>query len=110
MEQETSLYIPTGVRAEKELFNGFGKRELFQSAAGSLAGGVVAVFLWFAMGNIALTVVALLSGIFGSVLMCTRDQNNQSVVDQVGSLVRFHRSQQIYPYRMMDEWGLPERE
>ena len=109
MERETSPYIPTGVQAEKELFNGFGKRELLQSAAGSLSGGVVAVVLWLAAGNVALTVVTLLSGIFGSVLMCTRDQNNQSVVDQVGSLIRFHRSQQIYPYRMMDEWGITER-
>ncbi len=33
------------------------------------------------------------------------DQNNQSVVDQIGNIVRFGRSQQIYPYRMLDEWG-----
>lgn len=110
MEQETSLYIPTGVRAGKELFDGFGKREMLQSAAGSLVGGAVAALLWLVVGSVALTVVTLLSGIFGSVLMCTCDQNNQSVVDQVGSLIRFQRSQQIYPYRMMDEWGIMERE
>lgn len=56
MEQETSLYIPTGVRAEKELFDGFGKRELLQSAAGSLIGGAVAAFLWLVVGSVALTV------------------------------------------------------
>jgi hypothetical protein len=55
---------------------------------------------------VALTVVAVLSGIFGSVMMCTKDQNNQSVVDQVGDMLRFRRSQQIYPYRMQDEWGM----
>ena len=37
-------------------------------------------------------------------MMCTKDQNNQSVVDQIGNMVRFGRSQQIYPYRMLDEW------
>ena len=41
---EINLYIPTGVKAENELFNGFGKR--------------------------------------------------------------FWRSQQIFPYRMIDEWGM----
>lgn len=106
MEYETGLYIPAGVKAENELFNGFGKRELLQSAAGSLAGGAVSALLWAVTGNTALTAVSALSGIFGSVMMCTRDQNNQSVVDQVGNMVRFHRSQQIYPYRMMDEWGI----
>ena len=109
MEQEISLYIPTGVRAEKELFHGFGRRELTQSVAGSLAGGIIAALLWLATENVAPTVVTVLSGIFGSVMMCTRDQNNQSVVDQVGNLLRFCRSQQIYPYRMLDEWGYREK-
>ena len=105
MELEISLYIPTGVKAQNELFNGFGRRELLQSAVGSLLGGARAALLWLVSGNVALTVVAALTGIFGSVMMCTRDQNNQSVVDQIGNMVRFYRSQQIYPYRMMDEWG-----
>lgn len=89
MEHEISLYIPTGGKAQNEFFNGFGRRELLQSAVGSLLGGAVAA----------------LTGIFGSVMMCTKDQNNQSVVDQIGNIVRFGRSQQIYPYRMLDEWG-----
>ena len=38
---EINLYIPTGVKAENELFNGFGKRELMQSIIGSLFGGAV---------------------------------------------------------------------
>lgn len=106
MNDEISLYIPTGVKAENELFNGFGKREMFQSIIGSLFGAAVAALLWLLAGNVALTVVAVLSGIFGSVMMCTKDQQNQSVVDQIGNMIRFSRSQQIYPYRSMDEWGI----
>ncbi len=106
MANEINLYIPTGVKAENELFNGFGKREMLQSIIGSLFGGAVAALLWLIAGNVALTVVAVLSGIFGSVMMCTKDQNNQSVVDQFRNMIRFARSQQIYPYRMMDEWGM----
>ncbi len=108
MEHEISLYIPTGVKTRNELFSGFGKRELLQSAVGSMMGGGVAGVLWLVAGNVALTVVAGLTGIFGSVMMCTKDQNNQSVVDQIGNIVRFGRSQQIYPYRMLDEWGMKE--
>ena len=104
MEHEISLYIPTGVKAQNELFNGFGRWELLQSAVGSLLGGAVAALLWLVSGNVALTVVAALTGIFGSVMMCTKDQSNQSVVDQIGNMMRFGRSQQIYPYRMLDEW------
>ncbi len=77
-----------------------------QSAAGSLFGGAVAAVIWLCTGNVAFTVVAVLTGIFGSVMMCTRDQNNQSVVDQIGNIVRFARNQQIYPYRALIEWGI----
>lgn len=76
-----------------------------QSVIGSLFGGAAATVVWLCSGNIAVTVVAVLTGIFGSVMMCTKDQNNQSVVDQIGNMVRFARSQQIYPYRALDEWG-----
>ena len=100
-----ALYIPSGIKAENELFNGFGKRELIQSAVGSLIGGAVAAVIWLCSGNVAFTVVAVLASIFGSVMMCTKDQNNQSVVDQISSMVRFARSKQIYPYRAMSEWG-----
>lgn len=105
MENEAlALYIPTGVKAQNELFNGFGKKELMQSVIGSLCGGGVAALIWLCSQNVAFTVVAVLTGIFGSVIMCTKDQNNQSVVDHIGNMVRFARSQQIYPYRSLNEW------
>ncbi len=106
MAEETTLYIPTGVKAENELFNGFGRRELFQSIVGSLFGGAFAAVLWLLFQNVAATVIAVLTGIFGSVMMCTKDQNNQSVVDQIGNMLRFQRDQQRYPYRYLDEWGI----
>ncbi|TCL57660.1 hypothetical protein EDD76_108195 [Kineothrix alysoides] len=103
--EQWALYIPSGVKVQNELFNGFGKRELLQSVAGSLFGGVVAAVIWICSANVAFTVVAVLTGIFGSVMMCTKDLNNQSVVDQVGNMIRFAKSQQIYPYRALSEWG-----
>lgn len=99
------MYIPSGVKAENELFNGFGKRELLQSIAGSLLGCMLAAVIWLCSNHVAFTVVAVLTGIFGSVMMCTKDQNNQSVVDQLGNMIRFAKSQQIYPYRALREWG-----
>lgn len=83
MDEDLKLYIPLGVKPEAELFTGFGKKQLFQSI-----------------------VILALAGIFGSVMMTTKDQSNLSVVDQVQNLIRFLRGQKIYPYRYGDEWGL----
>ena len=66
----------------------------------------VAALVWLFTANVTTTVVLALAGIFGSVMMTTKDQSNLSVVDQVQNLARFLRGQKIYPYRYGDEWGL----
>ena len=81
-------------------------KQLFQALIGSLAMGGVAALVWLFTANVTTTVVLALAGIFGSVMMTTKDQSNLSVVDQVQNLVRFLRGQKIYPYRYGDEWGL----
>lgn len=106
MEEDLKLYIPLGVKPEAELFTGFGKKQLLQSIVGSLGMGGVAALVWLFTGNVTTTVVIVLAGIFGSVMMTTKDQLNLSVVDQVQNLVRFLRGQKVYPYRYGDEWGL----
>lgn len=98
------LYVPSGVKSESELFNGLGRRELFQSLVGAGCSGIMAIILWLIFRNVAATIVSILAGIFGSVMMCTKDQNNMSVTDQAIQMIRFSRSQQIYPYRAMQEW------
>ena len=68
--------------------------------------GGIAALAWLFTGNVTTTVILALAGLFGSVMMTTKDQSNLSVVDQVQNLIRFLRGQKIYPYRYGDEWGL----
>ena len=106
MDEDLKLYIPLGVKPEAELFTDFRKKQLFQSIVGSLVMGGIAALAWLFTGNVTTTVILALAGIFGSVMMTTKDQSNLSVVDQVQNLIRFLRGQKIYPYRYGDEWGL----
>ena len=76
-----------------------------QSIAGSLFGGAVAAIIWLCSNNVAFTVVAALTGIFGSVMMCTKDQNNQSVVDQVGNMIRLQGVQQTLSLSRFERMG-----
>ena len=80
-------------------------KEVGQGSVNS-AGISVRKIVETALAANATTVVLALAGIFGSVMMTTKDQSNLSVVDQVQNLVRFLRGQKIYPYRYGDEWGL----
>ncbi len=106
MDEDLKLYIPLGVKPETELFTGFGKKQLLQSIVGSLMMGGIAALVWGLTENVTTTVILALSGIFGSVMMTTKDQSNLSVVDQVQNMIRYLRGQKVYPYRYGDEWGV----
>jgi hypothetical protein len=106
MNENNTLYIPMGVKTENEFFTGFGRKELLQAAVGSIFGGLVALFVYAVCGNVAYTMIAVLAGITGSVMMTTKDIYNLSVVTQVANLIRFTRSQKVYPYVYGKEWGV----
>jgi len=82
-ESHITLYIPLGVKTEAEFFPGFGKKQMFQAATGSMSFGLVAFLIWLVTGSVSGTVVTVLSGIAGSVMMTT---------------------QKYYPYRYGEEW------
>lgn len=103
-EQHVTLYIPLGVKSEAEFFPGFGKKQMFQAAIGSIFFGLVAFLIWLIFGSVSGTVVTALAGIAGSVMMTAKDSTNLSVVDQCGNMIRFMKSQKYYPYRYGEEW------
>lgn len=105
MDNDTNtLYIPMGVKTENEFFPGFGKKELLQALVGTVFAGAISLIIFIVSGNVAYTMIGVLSGIAGSVMMTTKDQYNMSVVTQVANLVRFSRSQKVYPYTYGKEW------
>ena len=105
MNNDTNtLYIPMGVKTENEFFTGFGKKELLQAAIGAIFVGVVSLVIFLVSENVAYTMIGILSGIAGSVMMTTKDQYNMSVVTQIANLVRFSHSQKVYPYIYGKEW------
>lgn len=103
-ENHISLYIPMGVKTEVEFFPGFGKKQMFQAAIGSAFFAMVAFFIWLATRSISGTVVTVLSGIAGSVMMTAKDTTNLSVVDQCINMFRFMTGQKYYPYQYGEEW------
>lgn len=102
-EKET-LYIPLGLKTTTEIFDGFGKEELFKSIVVSLVAAAIDVAVYFITKSTAFCVAFILSTIAGSVMMLTKDKTNISVVDQIKFMVRFYRSQKVYRYKYLNEW------
>jgi len=99
-----SLYIPQGLTTRVEIFDGYGKEELFKTIIVTIVTGAADAVLFLIFKNVVMSVVLLLVAISGSVMMLTKDKSNISVVDQVGFMIRFARSQKIYKYKYIDEW------
>ncbi|PKM54002.1 MAG: hypothetical protein CVV00_10080 [Firmicutes bacterium HGW-Firmicutes-5] len=99
-----SLYIPQGLKTRVEIFDGYGKEELVKTILVTIIVGLVDASMYLIFKNVVMSVVTILITIAGSVMMLTKDKTNISVVDQIGFMVRFARSQKVYKYKYLEEW------
>jgi len=102
--KKNPLYIPQGLKTRVEIFDGFGKEELFKTIMVTIVVGILDIMYYLIFKNTVVSIVTILVAIAGSVMMLTKDHTNISVVDQVGFMARFARSQKYYPYKYQDEW------
>lgn len=102
--EKQSLYIPQGLKTRVEIFEGYGKEELFKTIIATVIAGVFDILLYLIFKNTVESMVFILVAISGSVMMLTKDKNNISVVDQVGFMIKFTKSQKVYRYKYLDEW------
>jgi hypothetical protein len=102
--KKNPLYIPQGLKTRVEIFDGFGKEELLKTIMVTIVVGILDIMYYLIFKNTVVSIVTILVAIAGSVMMLTKDHTNISVVDQVGFMVRFARSQKYYPYKYQDEW------
>lgn len=102
---KSSLYIPQGLKTRVEIFNGYGKEELHKTILVTIIAAIVDGLCFLVFRNTVVSVVFMLVAIAGSVMMLTKDHLNVSVVDQVGFMIKFARSQKKFKYKYLDEWG-----
>ena len=108
---KTTLYVPDNIKTGFELLNGFGWRQIGQSAI-VVGIALVIVFIWngiagddfgFFRGSATLILSAAASyGLF------REDALNQSMVDHGRRFLRFSREQQKYKYRHYDPFRIQD--
>ncbi|MGD9475727.1 MAG: hypothetical protein AB7V37_12090 [Eubacteriaceae bacterium] len=98
------LYIPLGIKNEREYFPGFRKNEIVLISivfAMILAG---CLFYYSLSEDVFGTVIGML--ILGStaIVLIRKNENNQSVIDLAKHVFTYFRSQRKYSYVYLDEW------
>lgn len=103
-EKEERLFIPRGMKAEKEWYEGFGKRELVHAGIGTGAILIVVLVIYLVTSQISYVVVALLFGETGVLAMVTRSPvTNLSSLDHILLALGYWREQQHYLYKQLKE-------
>ena len=108
-QDKETLYIPLGLKPNPEIFDGFGKEELFKSAITSIIVGAIDIVFYLLTKNVAVCIVIILSAIAGSVMAFTKDKTNLSVADQIWNMIRYSKMQKKYTYKYLDEWEVSRK-
>lgn len=98
-KNEIMLDIPMGVKLEQEIFNGFGKKEVMRSAVTMALSFIISFIIYLFNQKQSILIVGLLSSVFGSIMLCIKDTQNQSVLDYIINVVKFYKEQQTYDYK-----------
>ena len=104
----TGLYIPANIRTRIEFFEGYGAVELTATVIAALISGSFSFILHTLTENLVLSVLCVLITIAASVMLQIKDASNQSVIDQMKYVLRFYRTQRLYPYYFTREY-FPKR-
>ncbi len=98
MEKET-LLIPQGIKQKTEIFDGFGKTELYQTIVVTIIAGILTAIIYLLFHNILTCVVFLMVTVCGTIMILTRDNHNMSVVKQASLYIKFVNSQKLFRYK-----------
>lgn len=109
MEQEENekkeLYMPVGLRMNKEIFPGFTKKELKNSIVGAMI-LIITECIFYIMGirDIGTLFITFMVLITPVVFMQIKGEMNLSPVDIIKLEIEFVKSQKYYPYIARNEW------
>lgn len=95
---DDKIYIPYGIKIEKEIFSGFGKKELKHLIISVLITVIISVILFLITDNPVITVVAAVTGIGGGYTMSMRQPYSQSMIEILKSIITYYRTQQKFEY------------
>lgn len=101
---ENKLFIPQGMKAEREWFQGFGQKELMRTVYATIGLIVIVICVYLISEQALYMFGVLIFGEAGIVMMVTRHPVlNISAYDQMVYYIQYLREQQEFYYKQRKE-------
>lgn len=104
MENKENLYIPMGIKEKNEFWDGFASNELKASLKFIFIAMIINGIGSLLIRSLFTTVIATVIIIVTALMLNTKGTTNLSVMDQIGNMRSFSKSQKQYEYKSLDEW------
>lgn len=103
-KQKDTLYIPQGIKKEREYFDGYGIKEFKITMVSVLIALLIAgvAYLITRIQVVSVLIIMIIPSV--TVLGVVKDESNVSVVDQILFILEDSKTQKHYPYIAKDEW------
>lgn len=98
-EKKYQVYIPYGIRNRREYFQGFGNQELKSVLLSLVVSGVISFFIYTVIGREFLATIIFLMIPLGTIVVVSKDTNNQSVVTYIKRTLKFKNEKKFYRYK-----------
>lgn len=103
MQEDYQFYIPKNVSTRFEIVKGIGIRELIYVGISIFIGLFLAFIVNSLTNNFLLSVGIIIAISGGTFAFNIQDDNNQSVVSIVRSIIRFYSIQKFYKYEVKND-------
>lgn len=98
------LYIPLGIKSEREYFPGFRKKEVVLISIVFAVILAIGLFYYSVSEDVFGTVIGLLIAGSTAIVLIRKNETNQSVIDLAKHVITYFRSQRKYNYVYLNEW------
>lgn len=100
--EDNNLYIPANIKTRLEFFRGYGVKELVTTIIVVAFFLPIIVILYKCVSTLT-AIVFMLVIIAVTVVSLTKDENNLSVVKQIGFMIKSAKMQKKFKYKYYDK-------
>lgn len=104
-EEKRPLAFPVNCPSAQDYFSGFGSKELMILLVSAGISLILMIILWNSFGQI-IALVTSFSIISITFVLTRRNQQQESIVDQIVQIYKYYKAQKKYEYEYYDEFGV----